>query len=148
MRNYPPPCKLRKSGVMLGWDRIIKVSPSPKRAPLSSLGKRREETEKGQAVLAPDLCGTSPLCPGGKKAAPPAWGAVGEPGESSGKGAAPARDMGGRRAPANHCVQSLLSGRNSSGTIYFPIVTALADDASVAGPKPCAGAHFLIRKRI
>lgn len=52
------------------------------------------------------------------------------------------------QAPARHYFQSLLSGKVCPGTIYFPVVTALADSANMAGLKPCSGARFLIRKKI
>lgn len=52
------------------------------------------------------------------------------------------------QGPARHYFQALLSGKVCPGIIYFPIVTALADSANMAGLKPCSGARFLIRKRI
>lgn len=141
------------AGLGQDWE-VTSCAPALSKAPFPPPGKCRQGMGNGQAVLALDLCGTSPLSLavvswGEADGTPRPEGAVGElGGGSSGRGETPGRSVGGRQAPAKHCFQSLLSGRNCSGTIYFPIMTALADGASVAGPKPCSGARFLIRKRI
>lgn len=91
----------------------------------------------------PDSCalGKTDRTPG------PRW-AVGEPGGRwwERRGSGEEGSVRGRHTPAKHYFQSVRAGRICSGTTYFPIVTALADSASVADPKPCSGACFLIKE--
>lgn len=125
-----PPCELRKSGKMLGWDWAGKslVVRQPWARSLFLSGKRREGTGKGQAGLVLDLPSIPGSCVLGRSRRDPRpEGAVAE---------VLARAVGRRQAPAKHAFQSVVSGRICSGTIYFPIVT---DGASVAGPMPCSG---------
>lgn len=122
---------------------------SPEQDPFSPQGN----TGRGQGRDRQVWCWICPLSLavvswGESRREPWPKGAVGELWRSSGMGEALVRAMGQRQAPAKHAFQSVVSGRIHSGTIYFPIATALADSASVAGPTPCSGAHFLIRKRI
>lgn len=139
------------AGTGLGSHRLC---PSPERAPAFFPGETqggdgdgdgRGGFGAGSAQHRPSVPGSCAL---GGQTGPPGQGGSGRAGGSGGRGTVPARAVGGRQAPAKHYFQSVLSGRICSGTIYFPVVTALADDASVADPKPCSRARFLIRKRI
>lgn len=110
---------------------------------------------KGQAVLVLDLGSTSTLsltaAPWGKtdRTPSPRW-AVGELGGRwwERRGSGEEGSVRARQTPAKHYFQNIQAGRIFSGTMYFPIVTALSDGAGVADPKPCWGTCFLIRKRI
>lgn len=58
------------------------------------------------------------------------------------------RAMLGRASPSEALFSVPTVRQDLSRDNIFPFVTALADTACAAGPKPCSGALFLIRKRI
>lgn len=138
------------------WDRAglgsCCLCLSPEWSPTFSPGEMQGEGRKwigssgtGSLWLQPSGPDNSAL--GDSRQEPWPKGAVGQPEEAVG-GERLQQGPWKRQAPAKHYFQSVLSGRICSGTIYFPIVTALAEGVSIAGPKLCSGVRFLIRKSI